>query len=134
MAPVCRGRLKSGGQRVPQPAAAARDRASHDDILSFGPFDPIAGHGIVLGPEGRNPRVVAISYRDVWGLGNFGLRRWRVCKAHAQFLLANEQRGAAYDYTLICYGPLDLVTRATKPQQAVAAMVGKFELDSASGR
>ena len=110
------------------------DVQSRDDILSFCPFDPIAGHDIVLGPERRNPRVVAISFRDLWGPGNFALRRWRIFKAHAQFLMANERRGAAYDYTLICCGPLDLVTRATKPQQAVAAMVGKFEPDSASGR
>jgi len=110
------------------------DVQSRDDILSFCPFDPVAGHDIVLGPERRNPRVVAISFRDLWGPGNFALRRWRIFKAHAQFLMANERRGAAYDYTLICCGPLDLVTRTTKPQQAVAAMVGKFEPDSASGR
>jgi pimeloyl-ACP methyl ester carboxylesterase len=108
------------------------DVQSRDDILSFCPFDPIAGHDIVLGPERRNPRVVAISFRDLWGPGNFGLRRWRVFKAHAQFLMANERRGAAYDYTLICCGPLDLVTRATNPQQAVAAMAGKFEPDPAA--
>jgi pimeloyl-ACP methyl ester carboxylesterase len=104
------------------------DVQSRDDFLSFCPFDPIAGHDIVLGGERRNPRVVAISLRDLCGPGNFALRRWRVFKAHAQFLMANEQR-AAYDYTLICCGPLDLVTRATNPQQAVAAMAGKFEPD-----
>jgi pimeloyl-ACP methyl ester carboxylesterase len=108
------------------------DVQSRDDILSFGPFDPIAGHSIALGPERRNPRVVAISFRDLWGPGNFALRRWRLFKAHAQFLMANERRGAAYDYTLICCGPLDLVTRATKPQQAEAAMAGKFEPDPAA--
>jgi pimeloyl-ACP methyl ester carboxylesterase len=105
------------------------DVQSRDDILSFCPFDPIAGHDIVLGGERRNPRVVVISFRDLWGPGHSELRRWRVFKAHAQFLLASERRGAAYDYTLICCGPLDLVTRATKPQQAAAALVGKFEPD-----
>jgi hypothetical protein len=58
----------------------------------------------------------------------------RVSKLHDQLLLANERAGAAYDYTLICCGPLDLVTRATRPQQAVAAMAGKFEPDLAAGR
>jgi len=105
------------------------DVQSRDDLLSFSPFDPIAGHDIVLGGERRNPRVVAISFHDLWTLGHSGLRRWRVFKAHAQFLLANERRGAAFDYTLICCGPLDLVTRNTKPQQAAAALVGKFEPD-----
>ena len=42
--------------------------------------------------------------------------------------------GAAYDYTLICCGPLDLVTRAGKPQQAAAALEGKFEPDPAAAR
>ena len=110
------------------------DVQSRDDILSFCPFDPIAGHGIVLGPERRNPRVVAISFRDLWGLGPFSLRRWRIFKAHALYLMANERRGAAYDYTLICCGPLDLVTRVTKPQQAEAAIAGKFEPDSVTAR
>jgi len=108
------------------------DVQSRDDLLSFCPFDPIAGHDIVVGPERRNPRVVGISFRDLWGPGNFAVRRWGVFKAHAQFLMANERRGAAYDYTLICCGPLDLVTRASKPQRAVAAMAGKFEPDPAT--
>jgi pimeloyl-ACP methyl ester carboxylesterase len=105
------------------------DVQSRDDILSFCPFDPIAGHDIVLGGERRNPKVVVINFRDLWAPDHSGLRRWRVFKAHAQFLMANEQRGAAFDYTLICCGPLDLVTRNTEPQQAAAALVGKFEPD-----
>ena len=66
--------------------------------MNFWPFDPIAGHGIVLGAERRNPKVVAISFRDLWKPGNFGRRRWRFFQAHFQFLLANERLGAAYDY------------------------------------
>ncbi len=75
--------------------------------------------------ERRNPQVVAISFRDLWKPGNFGRRRWRFFKAHFQFLLANERLGAAYDYYLICCGPFDLVTRATKPQEVIAAMVSE---------
>jgi pimeloyl-ACP methyl ester carboxylesterase len=109
------------------------DYQSRHDIMNFWPFDPIAGHGIVLeDDERRNPQVVAISFRDLWKPGNFGRRRWRFFRAHFQFLMANERLGAAYDYYLICCGPLDLVTRATKPQQAEAAMAGKFEPDPAA--
>jgi len=54
--------------------------------------------------------------------GKFGRRRWRFFQAHFQFLLANEKRGSAYDYYLICCGPLDLISRATKPEEAIAAM------------
>jgi hypothetical protein len=109
------------------------DYQSRHDIMNFWPFDPVAGHDIVLeDDERRNPQVVAISFRDLWKPGNFALRRWRFFRAHFQFLMANERLGAAYDYYLICCGPLDLVTRATKPQQAVAAMAGKFEPDPAA--
>jgi pimeloyl-ACP methyl ester carboxylesterase len=98
------------------------DYQSRHDIMNFWPFDPVTGHGIKLGPERRNPKVVAISFRDLWIPGDFSRRRWRFFKAHFQFLMANERRGAAYDYYLICCGPLDLLTRADKPEEAIAAM------------
>jgi len=98
------------------------DYQSRHDIMNFCPFDPVADHGIILGPERRNPLVVTVSFRDLWKLEKFSLRRWRFFQAHFQFLSANEQLGAAYDYYLICCGPIDLVTRATKPQEAIAAM------------
>jgi len=102
------------------------DYQSRHDIMNFWPFDPISGHGIVLGPERRNPRVVAVSFRDLW-TGDFGRRRWRFFRAHFQFLHANERRGAAYDYYLICCGPFDLVTRAAEPGRVAAAMAaGKW--------
>jgi hypothetical protein len=97
--------------------------------MNFWPFDPVADHGIALGPERRNPRVVAISFRDLWIPGDFGRRRWRFFQAHFQFLLANERLGAAYDYYLICCGPFDLITRATKPDEMIAAMRPKGGAD-----
>jgi pimeloyl-ACP methyl ester carboxylesterase len=106
------------------------DYQSRDDVLNFCPFDPVAGHDIVLeDDERRNPTMVAISFRDLWKLGSFGLRRWRFFRAHSQFLLANERLGAAYDNYLICCGPVDLMTRATKPQQAIAAIGAKNRPD-----
>lgn len=102
------------------------DYQSRHDVMNFWPFDPVAGHGIVLeDDERRNPTVVSISFRDLWKPGNFAFRRWRFFKAHFQFLLANERLGAAYDYYLICCGPLDLMTRATKPDEAIAAFATK---------
>jgi pimeloyl-ACP methyl ester carboxylesterase len=98
------------------------DYQSRHDIMNFWPFDPVAGHGIALGPERRNPQVVSISFRDLWIPGDFGRRRWRFFKAHFQFLMANERLGAAYDYYLICCGPLDLMTRASRPDEAIAAI------------
>jgi hypothetical protein len=103
------------------------DYQSRHDVMNFWPFDPITGHGIVLGKERRNLLVIPVSFRDLWRPGTFDRRRWRFFSAHFQFLRANEQRGAAYDYYLICCGPVDLVTRATKPAQAVAAILPQSE-------
>jgi pimeloyl-ACP methyl ester carboxylesterase len=105
------------------PDIAWVDYQSRHDVMNFWPFDPVTGHGIALGAERRNPLVVPISFRDLWIPGQFGRRRWHFFQAHFQFLHANERPGAAYDYYLICCGPFDLVTRATKPAEAVAAMV-----------
>lgn len=85
---------------------------SRHDIMNLWPFDPVAGHGIAVGPARRNPKVVSISFRDMWRPGNFGRRRWRFFQAHFQFLLANELTEAPYDYYLICCGPQDLAARA----------------------
>lgn len=95
---------------------------SRHDIMNFWRFDPIAGHGIRLGSERCNPRVVPVSFRDLWPAEGFSRRRWRFFRAHFQFLHANERAGAAYDYYLICCGPLDLVTRADRPERASAVM------------
>jgi pimeloyl-ACP methyl ester carboxylesterase len=98
------------------------DYQSRHDIMNFWPFDPVAGHGIVIGPDRPGPRVVPISFRSLWIPEGFNRRRWRFFRAHFQFLMANERLGAAYDYYLICCGPLDLVTRATHPDQAIGAI------------
>jgi len=107
------------------PDIAWVDYQSRHDIMNFWPFDPVSGHGITLTGERRNPLVVPVSFRDLWKPGQFGRRRLRFFQAHFQFLLSNERTGAAYDYYLICCGPLDLVTRATRPAEAIAAMAAK---------
>jgi hypothetical protein len=90
------------------------DVQSRDDILSFIPFDPIAGHNIVLESGRRNPHIVDVQ-----------LRSWPFGRAHAQFLTANERPGGSYDYYLSCCGPCDLMTWATKPQDAFVAIAAK---------
>lgn len=108
------------------------DYQSRHDIMNFWPFDPIAGHDIVLNDdERRNPRVVAVSFRDLWK-ENFSRRRWRFFRTHFQFLHANERLGAAYDYYLICCGPIDLLTRAVEPETAIAAAMRKNGSDPAT--
>jgi pimeloyl-ACP methyl ester carboxylesterase len=108
-----------------EPDIAWVDYQSRHDIMNFWPFDPIAGHGIALGPERRNPLVVTVSFRDLWIPAEFNRKRWSFFRAHFQFLLANDRPGAAYDYYMICCGPFDLVTRATQPAEVVAATAAK---------
>jgi hypothetical protein len=106
-----RNRLR---QLAEAPAIDWVDVQSRDDLFSFAPFDPIAGHDIVLEPAPRNPHAVDIR-----------LRPWPPSKAHARFLMANDRPGSAYDYYLICCGPSDLMTRVTKPEEAIAAVAAK---------
>jgi len=42
------------------------DFQSRHDIMNFWPFDPVAGHGIALGPNGETRTSFAISFRDIW--------------------------------------------------------------------
>jgi hypothetical protein len=109
------------------------DYQSRHDVMNFWPFDPISGHGIALGKERRNPRVIPVSFRDLWRQGTFDRRRWHFFTAHFQFLQANERRGAAYDYYLICCGPVDLVARATRPSEAIAVMLPTAEEPARAG-
>ncbi len=112
------------------------DFQSRKDVMSMFQFDPIRGHGIELGEARRNPLVVTVRFRDIIKPETYARFRWRFFRTHFQFLLANERLGAAYDYYLICYGPLDLMTRATKPQQAIASVsaTNRPDLDPAAAR
>lgn len=107
------------------------DYQSRHDVMNFWPFHPVSGHGIAASPT--NPRVIPVSFRDLWREGTFDRRRWRFFSAHFQFLQANERRGAAYDYYMICCGPIDLPTRATRPAEAVAAVAPRPEQPAIAG-
>jgi hypothetical protein len=92
------------------------DVQSPDDVMNVCPFDPVADPILALeAGERRNPTIVAVSFRDLWKPGRSAFRRLRFAWTHAQFVRANERQGAAYDYYLICCGPLDAMTRLTTP-------------------
>jgi hypothetical protein len=101
--PEARGFRNRLRQLAEAPGVDWVDVQSRDDLFSFAPFDPIAGNDIVLDPPARSPHVVGIR-----------LQPWPPSKAHARFLMANERPDAPYDYYLICCGPGDLMTWATK--------------------
>ena len=134
-APIADHRFPSAGAVVPRPHPAAGGRGRHR--LGRLPVAP-RHHEFLAVRSGCRSRYrvqsrpaqsdasLPISFRDLWVPGNFGRRRWRFFRAHFQFLLANERLGAAYDYYLICCGPLDLMTRGDQPDEAVAAIAAKI--------
>ena len=132
------GRLQPGGQRLPQPAAPARDRARHrldrrPVARRHSELRPVRSHRRSRhrrsAGDRRNPHVVHSSDIRLAAPG------CAVCEnATPDTSWRMSGPAAAYDYTLICCGPLDLVTRATKPQQAEAALAGKFEPDPVTAR
>jgi hypothetical protein len=97
------------------------DFQSRKDVMNFFAFDPVAGLGLDVGAGRRNPVIVPVRFRDIIAPENYAAFRWRFFDVHFQFLRANQRRGAAYDYFMICCGPVDLVTRALEPQRALAA-------------
>ncbi len=97
---------------------------SRKDIMNFYPFDPIAGHGLDLGAERRNPTVISVTFRDIIKPENYRRFRWRFFRVHFQFVMANE-RPAAYDYYMIVCGPFSLPMRAARPAEVLAAATVK---------
>jgi len=97
------------------------DYQSRKDVMNFYPFDPVSGHGIDLGAARRNPTVVPVRFRDIIRPESYPRFRWRFFRVHFQFLMANERRGAAYDYFMICCGPFRLGERARNPAAVLAA-------------
>jgi hypothetical protein len=93
------------------------DCQSRKDVMNFFPFDPIAGHGIII-PAKRNPLIVPVRFRDIISPENYERFRWRFFRVHFQFVMANE-RPHAYDFFMIACGPLTLLQRATKPGPAL---------------
>jgi hypothetical protein len=86
------------------------DVQSPDDALNVCPVDPAAD--LSLEPrERRNPTVISLRFTDLWQPGTAALRRWRFAWSHGQFVRANERPDAAYDYFLLCCGPLAALAR-----------------------
>ena len=107
------------------------DYQSRKDIMSFYPFDPIAGHGIDLGSRRTNPHVVPVRFRDIISPEWYRRFRWRFFRVHFQFIMANE-RPAHYDYFMIVCGPFYLRYRAERPNEVVAAVTKTRALQAAA--
>ncbi len=99
------------------------DCQSRKDVMNFFPFDPIAGHGIDVGPARRNPRIVVVRFRDIISPEHYNVFRWKFFRVHFQFVMANE-RPNAYDFFMIVCGPIPLTARMADPDAALAVATG----------
>ena len=99
------------------------DCQSRKDVMNFYPFDPIAGHGIDVGPARRNPTIVPVRFREIIKPEHYNVFRWKFFRVHFQFVMANE-RPHAYDFFMIVCGPIPLRDRMALPEAALAVATG----------
>lgn len=101
------------------------DCQARKDVMNFYQFDPIAAHGIDVGPCRRNPAVVPVRFRDIINPERYTSFRWQFFRVHFQFVMANE-RPDAYDFFMIACGPVPLRERMAKPDAALALATGDW--------
>jgi len=111
-----RGHLR---QLAIEPSIDWIDCQSRKDVMNFYPFDPVAGHGIDVGPLRRNPQVVSVRFREIIKPEHYNAFRWKFFRVHFQFVMANE-RPHAYDFFMIACGPVPLRERMASPEAALA--------------
>jgi hypothetical protein len=115
-----RGHLR---QLAIEPSIDWIDCQSRKDVMNFYPFDPVAGHGIDVGPLRRNPQVVSVRFREIIKPEHYNAFRWKFFRVHFQFVMANE-RPHAYDFFMIACGPVPLRERMASPEAALAIATG----------
>jgi hypothetical protein len=115
-----RGHLR---QLAIEPSIDWIDCQSRKDVMNFYPFDPVAGHGIDVGPIRRNPRIVSVRFREIIKPEHYNAFRWKFFRVHFQFVMANE-RPHAYDFFMIACGPVPLSERMAHPEAALAIATG----------
>jgi hypothetical protein len=99
------------------------DCQARKDVMNFYQFDPIKSHGIDAGADRRNPKIVAVRFRDIIKPEHYERFRWQFFRVHFQFVMANEQPNA-YDFFMIVCGPVPLSERMAVPDAAMAIATG----------
>jgi hypothetical protein len=94
--------------------------------MNFYPFDPIAGHGIDVGADRRNPTIVPVRFREIIKPEHYNRFRWKFFRVHFQFVMANE-RPHAYDFFMIVCGPVPLKDRMADQAAALAIATGDLK-------
>jgi hypothetical protein len=95
------------------------DCQARKDVINFPNFDPVAGVGIEVGDERRNPIVWVVRLRDLLAPELYARLRWSFFRMHFQFIMANDRRGP-YDYLMMTCGPAPVLDWATDGLEVVA--------------
>ncbi len=97
------------------------DFQSSRDVVGFGPFDPVADHGLSLKEDCTNPVIVRVSFRDSIRPENYAKFRLGFFGIHFQFLKASERINASYDYIQLCCGPRPFEEEARRSGEVVVS-------------
>lgn len=102
-----------------EPSIGWIDCQARKDVMNFFQFDPLAAHGIDVGPARRNPTIMPVRFREIILPEHYNAFRWQFFRVHFQFVMANEVPHA-YDFFMIVCGPVPLAERIAAPQAALS--------------
>ena len=103
-----------------EPSVTWIDAQSRKDVLNFWDFDPVAGIGLTVAGERRNPLRWKIRFREMLSPELYRRIHFNFFRLHYQFIMANDRR-APYDYFMLACGPVPVTTWAEDPQAVLAA-------------
>jgi len=120
-------RMREAVRRIAvEPSVQWVDVQAQKDVMNFWDFDPVAGLGIEVGAERRNPLVWRVRLRDMLSADLYRKLRASYFRLHYQFIMANNIR-APYDFYMLVCGPLPLIEWAKRD----GAPVREFAQDGA---
>ena len=96
-----RSRSKVARRIAVEPSVQWIDCQSRKDPMNFWDFDPVAGIGIDVGVERRNPLIWKLRFRDLMSAGYYARIRANFFRLHYQFIMATDQR-ASYETLAAC--------------------------------
>ena len=111
-----------------EPSLAWIDCQARKDVVNFQDCDMVAGLGVQVASEQRNPLYWKVRFRDVVSPRFYSRLRWNFFRMHYQFVMANDQR-AAYDYFMFVCGPAPLLDWAQDGARTLARFAQDASLE-----
>jgi pimeloyl-ACP methyl ester carboxylesterase len=95
------------------------DCQSRKDPMNLWGVDPVAGVGIQLDTDRRNPLVWQVRFRDMLFPQFYRQLRWKFFRLHFQYIMANQMR-APYDFFMLIGSPVPIVEWAKRQREIMA--------------